>query len=82
MTGTKRPAASLDIQPERYSNDQVFELMHSCNTRWSSNSMEVERFLRRFDSILDTLRLFEPYDQDAKTCYQVLARCFTNLGNL
>lgn len=67
MTGTKRPAASLDIQHERYSNDQVFELMHSCNTRWSSNSMEVERFLRRFDCILDTLSLFEPDDQDAET---------------
>lgn len=66
MTGTKRHAAFLDIQRERYPNSQVLELTHSCSTRWSSRSMEVERFLRRFDCILDTLSLFED-DQDAET---------------
>ena len=66
MTGTKRHAAFLDFQRERYPNAPVFELAHSCNTRWSSRSMEVERFLRRFDCILDTLSLFED-DQDAET---------------
>ena len=35
-------------------------------TRWSSRCLEVERFLRRFDCILDTLSIFEN-DKDAET---------------
>ena len=66
MTGAKCHAAFLDFQCEHYSNALALELTHSCNTCWSSRSMEVERFLRRFDCILDTLSLFED-DQDAET---------------
>ena len=45
---------------------QAIELARSCSTRWSSRSLEVERFLRRFDCILDTLSIFEN-DKDAET---------------
>ena len=41
-------------------------LPRSCSTRWSSRSLEVERFLRRFDCILDTLSIFEN-DKDTET---------------
>ena len=40
--------------------------VHVVATRWSSRSLEVERFLRRFDCILDTLSIFEN-DKDAET---------------
>ena len=66
MNGTKRHTAFLDVQHERYPNMQVLELARSCSTRWSSRSLEVERFLRRFDCILDTLSIFEN-DKDAET---------------
>ena len=56
VNGTKRHAAFLDVQHERYPNVQALELARSCSTRWSSRSLEVERFLRRFDCILDTLK--------------------------
>ena len=45
---------------------QAIELARSCSTRWSSRYLEVERFLRRFDCILDTLSIFEN-DKDAET---------------
>ena len=48
---------------------KVFELARSCCTRWSSRSLEVERFLRRFDCILDTLSIFEN-DNNAETSLQ------------
>ena len=66
MNGTKRHAAFLDVQHEHYPNVQALELARSCSNRWSSRSLEVERFLRRFDSILDTLSIFEN-DNDAET---------------
>ena len=66
MNGTKRHAAFLDVQHMHYPNMQALELARSCNTRWSSRSLEVDRFLRRFDCILDTLSIFEN-DNDAET---------------
>ena len=66
MNGTKRHAAFLDIQHEHYPNVQALELARSCNTRWFSRSLELERFLRRFDCILDTLSIFEDHN-DAET---------------
>ena len=63
---TKRHAAFLDAQHKCYPNMQALELARSCSTRWSSRSLEVERFLRRFDCILDTLSIFEN-DKDAET---------------
>ena len=66
MNGTKRHTAFLDVQHERYPNVQAIELARSCSTRWSSRYLEVERFLRRFDCILDTLSIFEN-DKDAET---------------
>ena len=42
------------------------ELARSCSSRWSSRSLEVERFLLRFNCILDTLSIFEN-DNDAET---------------
>ena len=66
MNGTKCHVASLDVQHERYPNVQALELARSCSTRWSSHSLEVESFLRRFDCILDTLSIFEN-DKDAET---------------
>ncbi|KAI6652413.1 Zinc finger MYM-type protein 1-like [Oopsacas minuta] len=66
MNGTKRHAVFIDVQDERYPNVQALELTRSCSTRWSSRSLEVERFLRRFDCILDTLSIFGN-DNDADT---------------
>ena len=50
--------AFLDVQHKRYPNVQA------------SRSLEVERFLRRFDCILDTLSIFEN-DKDAETSLAV-----------
>ncbi|KAI6648802.1 Zinc finger MYM-type protein 1-like [Oopsacas minuta] len=66
MNGTKRHAVFIDVQDERYPKVQALELARSCSTRWSSRSLEVERFLRRFDCILDTLSIFGN-DNDADT---------------
>ncbi|KAI6659566.1 Zinc finger MYM-type protein 1-like [Oopsacas minuta] len=44
MNETKRHAVFIDIQDERYPNVQALELARSCSTRWSSRSLEVERF--------------------------------------
>ena len=66
MSGSKRHAAFLEMQKAHYPNAPPLELVHSCDTRWSSRSLEVEKVLRRFDCILDTLELFED-DADAET---------------
>ena len=49
-----------------YPNALALELARSCSTRWSSRSLELEKFLRRFDCILDTLSIFEN-NTDAET---------------
>mgnify|MGYP003471349868 FL=1 len=66
MSGSKRHAAFLEMQKAHYPNAPPLELVHSCDTRWSSRSLEVKKVLRRFDCILDTLELFED-DADAET---------------
>ncbi|KAI6648598.1 Zinc finger MYM-type protein 1-like [Oopsacas minuta] len=59
MNGTKLPTVFIDVQDERYLNVQALELARSYSTRWSSRSLEVGMFLRRFDCIFDTLTYLE-----------------------
>lgn len=69
MTGVKRHERFIHFQRLFYPDSQLIELTHSCDTRWSSRSLEVEKFSRRFDVIMDTLASFEN-DSDTDTRLQ------------
>ena len=72
MTGAKRHSQYLEIQKTLYPKGPQLELAHSSATRWSSRSLEVEKFLRRFDVILDTLAFFQD-DQVTETKLSALS---------
>ena len=72
MTESKRHDRFIDFQRQMYPDSQPLELSQSCNTRWSSRSLEVEKFLRRFDVIIDTLASFEN-DRDTETKFAALS---------
>ena len=59
FSGTKRHAAFIDVQRHHYPDSQPLELTKACDTRWSSRAHQVQKFLKRYGCILDTLALFE-----------------------
>ena len=65
-TGVKRHARFLAVQKEIYPTIQAVELVKASETRWSSRSLQMDRFLCRFDCILNTLAMFED-DRDTDT---------------
>ncbi len=66
FTGIKRHACFLAVQKEMFPKEQRVELIKASETRWSSRSLQMDRFLCRFECILNTLSLLEN-DRDTDT---------------
>ena len=78
FTGVKRHSRFMDIQKHMFPNTQPLELVKACETRWSSRSLQLDHFLRRFDCVLNALSSFED-DADSKT--RVAANSLLNEAN-
>merc|ERR1712002_935190 len=67
FTGVKRHARFLAVQKEIYPTKQAVELVKASETYWSSRSLQMDRFLCRFDCILNTLAAMFEDDRDTDT---------------